>query len=526
MRRRALMQSMLTGVGALAAPSISRGSAANTLRYVPQTDLALIDPVQSIALVTRNHGAMVFDTLYGMDENFVVRPQMAAGHVVEADGKIWNITLRAALKWHDGTPVLARDVVASLKRWWQIDAFGQTLRAATDDVSAVSDTTLRFRLKKSFPLLPAVFAKPSAFCAIMPERLANTPPNVAVHELIGSGPFRYVANERVAWSLAVYEKFADYVPREGRPSFMAGPKIAYLERVEWHTIPDGNTASGALQSGEVDWLEAPPPDLLPVLRGMSSIKVEIKDRSGSLGMIRPNALHPPFDNPAIRRALLGGISQTDFMTAVMGTDHSLWRDNVGFFLPGSNVASDAGMSALTSPRNLEKVKADLQAAGYKGEKVVLLVPTEFTSLNAMCEVVGDMFRRVGIDLDYRASDSATLGARLRSKEPVEKGGWSAYANYVPGISTISPATHAWLRGIGADAPFGWPTSVRLEQLRDGFLDAVTPEEQARIGQQMQAQAFVDVPYLPTGMWYQPTAFRSTVSGILNGFPIFWNVRKG
>jgi peptide/nickel transport system substrate-binding protein len=100
----------------LAAPRIAQAQRASTLRFVPQSDLAILDPVLTAAYVTRNHAMMVFDTLYGMDAQFRVRPQMVAGHVVEDDGRRWNLTLRPGLLWHDGTAVLVRDCVASIRR--------------------------------------------------------------------------------------------------------------------------------------------------------------------------------------------------------------------------------------------------------------------------------------------------------------------------------------------------------------------------------------------------------------------------
>ena len=163
------------------------------LKFLPQADLATLDPVWTTADVTRNHAHLVFDTLYGQDNNFQPHPQMAAGHTVGADGKQWDITLREGLKFHDGSPVLARDCVASIQRWWQRDGFGGVLRAATDEVSAPSDKQIRFRLKKPFPLLADALAVTTNMCCIMPERLALTDPMKQVSEMVGSGPYRFVA---------------------------------------------------------------------------------------------------------------------------------------------------------------------------------------------------------------------------------------------------------------------------------------------------------------------------------------------
>lgn len=522
MKRRDLLKA---GAAGSLLPALAIGQTAKVLKFVPQADLALLDPVQTTGLVTRNHAMMVFDTLYGVDNQFQAQPQMVSGHQITDDGKTWTLTLRDKLTFHDGTPVLARDAVASIERWSKVDVLGQLMRGQLDELSAPTDKTLRFRFKKPFPLLPLALSKTSGMCPIMPARLAATDPGVQVTEMIGSGPFRFVSGERVPGSRAVYHKFSGYVPREGTPAFTSGAKIAYVDRVEWHTIPDAATAAAALQSGEVDWWEQPIPDLIPVLRGHKDINVQVHDKAGSMAMIRFNQLHAPFDKAAVRRALLAGITQSDYMMAAMGEDKLRWRDNVGFFLPGTPSANDAGMSALTSARSIEKAKKDLAAAGYKGEKIVMLVPTDFAVLNAMSEVAGDYFKRVGLNLDYQSLDWGTVLQRLASKQPIDKGGWSVFCNFVPGVITTAPPLHTYMRGTGAKGPFGWPESAKHEALLESYFGASTTPDQQRIAREMQLQAFQDVPYIPTGLLLQPAAYRKSVSGILDGSPLFYNVKK-
>lgn len=522
MHRRHLLQA---GAALLAAPAIARAQSARPLRFIPYADLALLDPAVS-AFVTRNHVMMVFDTLFAPDADMVPRHQMLAGHAVEPDGLLWTLTLREGLLFHDDTPVLARDCVASIERWESNDPFGQNVRAVTDELSAVSDRVFRFRLRKPFPLLTTALAKPSSYCPVMPERLARTAPDVQVTEMVGSGPFRFLANERVSGSRAVYERFAGYVPRpDGTASFVAGPKRAHVDRVVWHTIPDAATAAAALQQGEVDWWEQPTGDLLPLLRGDKGLVVAPKDPGGSMSMIRFNCLQPPFDNPAIRRAFFAGVRQSDYMRSVMGDDRTLWNDRCGFFLPGGPLSTDAGLSVFDGAPDYAKVKANLQAAGYKGERVVFVVPTDLASLNAFSEVAADMFRHAGVNLDYQASDWGTVAGRLANKGPLDKGGWSVWCNNIPGIIAVTPATQSYIRGIGAAGTFGWPTSPRIEALRDRFLDATTPDEQKRLTREIQLQAFQDVPYVPLGAFRQPFAWRTALSGMLDSFPVFWNIRK-
>ncbi len=529
MQRRSFLQtSAAIGAGSLASPRLASAQGQNVLRFVPQADIAILDPIATTGFVTRNHGFLVFDTLYGWDEQYRAHPQMVEGHVVEDNGLTWLMTLREGLRFHDGEPVRARDVVASLRRWGARDSFGIAALAATDEITAPSDRVVRWRFKRPFPLLPDALGKIGANVAfIMPERLANADPALPISEMVGSGPFRFAASERVPGSRAVYTKFDGYVPRSGgTTSLLAGPKVVNIDRVEWITIPDASTASAALQQREIDWWEQPTSDLLPLLRRGRGIKIEVLDPTGAIAMLRFNHLQPPFDNPAIRRAVLGAINQEDVMTAVAGTDRSLWKTGVGFFAPGSVMASDVGMEALTGARDLAASRRALEQAGYKGEKVLMMGVTDFPAITAMSEVVADTFRRIGINVDYAAMDWASALRRQANRDTPDRGGYNAFCTYTAGVNQFNPAAHNFIRGSGLSATFGWSTSARLEELRNEWLQSTTDEERARIGRDMQRQAFIDVPYVPLGQFYQPTAYRDDLQGVLKGLPLFWNVKRG
>ncbi|MDN3565860.1 ABC transporter substrate-binding protein [Paeniroseomonas aquatica] len=525
-KRRALLQaSALT----LAAPRLAGAQAGQKLlRFAPQADLAILDPIVTTGFVTRNHAFLVFDTLYGWDEQYRAQPQMVAGHTVADDGLTWTMTLRDGLRFHDGEPVRARDAVASVKRWGQRDSFGLAVMAVTEEITAPSDRVIRWRLKRPFPLLPDALGKVGANVAfIMPERLAGQDAALPISEMVGSGPFRFLAAERIPGSRAVYTRFEGYVPRpDGTPSLLAGPKLAHLDRVEWLTLPDATTAAAALRRGEIDWWEQPTTDLLPTLQRGRGIKVEVLDPTGAIGMLRFNHLHPPFDNPAIRRAVLGAISQEDAMIAVAGSDRALWRDGVGFFAPGSAMASDEGMAALTGPRDIAASRRAIEAAGYKGETVLLMAPTDFPAINAMSEVVGDVFRKLGMKLDYVAMDWGSALRRQANRELPDKGGYNAFCTFTAGVNQFNPAAHNFIRGSGLTATFGWSSSPPLEEMRNRWLQSTDDAARRDLGREMQRQAFLDVPYVPLGQFYQPTAYREDISGLLKGLPLFWNLRRG
>ena len=525
MRRRALLAAV---AGTLAAPRISQAQGSRVLKFIPQSDLGTLDPIWTTVYVVGAHGAMVFDSLYGLDSDYRPQPQMAEGHKVEDDGKTWLIALRTGLVWHDGEKVLARDCAASIRRWAVRDGFGQTLLAATDEIDAPDDRTIRFRLKHVFPLLPAALGKTGPnICVMMPERLAKTDPFKQVSEMVGSGPFRFVAKEHLTGSRIVYERNPTYVPRpSGVASLTAGPKIVHFDRVEWHILPDVASAAAAMRTGEMDWWENPSYDLLPSLRQSKNLTVTRMNAFGSMAGMRFNHLHPPFNNPALRRAVIGAVDQEEYMTAVATADRRNWTAGVGFFTPNGAMATSAGLEALTGPRDLDAVKRAVEASGYKGEKAVVPVAPEYASFAALGNVGVDMLRKIGIDVELRTADWGSIQRALTSAEPVERGGWSAYLAHPSGVDFADPATHYWLRANGRAAPRGWPDSPRIEALRDEWLVTADLSARQRIAADMQRQALIDVPYIPLGQALGSTVYQNNVTNIVFGAgPLFWGVRK-
>ncbi len=510
----------------LAMPAIARAQGSRVLKFIPQSDVTILDPIWTTAYVTRNHGFMIFDTLYGIDNQYRAQPQMVAGHTVENDGTVWRLTLRDGLKWHDGERVLARDCVASILRWGKRDPFGQTLLQFAAELTAADDKTIVFKLKRPFALLPDALGKPgSNFCAMMPERLAKTDAFTQITDMVGSGPFKFKADERVVGSQVVYVRNADYVPRQGGAAeWTSGPKIVNFDRVEWHVIPDTGTAAAAMQSREMDWWENPTSDMLPLLR-QAKLQVEITDPTGLMACMRLNELHPPFDNPAIRRALLKAVNQSDFMIAVAGTDPMLWHVPTGIFCPGTPMASDVGLEVFTGPRDYAGAKRDIEAAGYKGEKVVVLAPTDFPILKAEADVGSDVMRKIGLSVDYQAMDWGTVVQRRAKMDPPDKGGWSVFHTFWAGLDQSNPVGHVFLRGNGKDGVIGWPTAPKIETLRSQWIAAPDLTAQKKLAEDLQRQALIDVPYVPLGQSFAPTSFRQDIRGVLDGFVMFWNVRR-
>ena len=510
--------------GPLCRPAIAQNTAARTIRFVPQANLSSPDPIWTTANVTRNHAYMVWDTLYGLDIALQPHPQMCAGHEASDDGLTWRFTLRDGLTFHDGEPVRGSDCIASIARWSKRDTFGQLLAARLGDMTVLDDRRFQIRLSRPFPLLLQSIAGNN--CFIMPERVARTDPFKQLGEITGSGPFRFVRDEWVSGSLAVYMRFDRYQPRPEAADFSAGGKIAHVERVEWRVMPDPATAGAALQAGEVDWIEQPLIDLLPLLRRNENIHVATQDPFGVIGVVVFNHLQPPFDNVKLRRALLPAIDQSEYVAAVMGNESANAKTGVGVFTAGSPLANTAGLDVLTGPRDITLARKLVAESGYRGEPAVLLSPSDYASLQAVAQVTRDVYQRVGLNVEYASTDWGTVISRRASKEPVAKGGWSTFVTTADGLGLANPIGNNMIRGAGANGWFGWPTSPRLAALREAWLDATDVATQLRIAEDIQRVEWDEVPYIPVGQWSLPTAYRTRLSGILRSpYPTFWNVAK-
>ena len=506
--------------------AIAQGSA-RVLKFIPEGNLQNPDPIWTSTTVARNFGYMVWDTLYGVDASMAAKPQMIEGHEVSADALTWRMTLREGLNFHDGTPVRSADCIASVSRWMKRDGFGQRLETSLDEIRAVDDRTFEFHLKRPFPLLAEALGKPTAnVCFIMPERVARTDANKQIDDYTGSGPYIFLRDQWLPGASAAFARNANYVPRQEVPSFVAGGKVTHFDRIEWKVIPDSSTAAAAMQNGEADWWQTPTPDLLPLLRKARGVAVDRLDTVGTVAVMRFNLTQPPFNNVKLRRAILPAISQADFMAAAMGSETELYALNVGVFTPGSPLANTAGMEVLTGPRDLEKAKRLVAESGYTGERIVFLAPTDYPVLFAYCQVGADLLRKLGLNLDFQASDWGTMVTRRNNRGPVDGGGWSAFCTSWEGLNLADPGAHAPIGGQGDKGWFGWYASQKMEDLRSAWFDAPDLATQKKIAEQIQLLVWEEAPYFPLGQGFQPIARRTNITGIVKSpFPLFWNVRQ-
>ncbi len=520
-------RNFLAGAAAatIARPAI--GGTAKTLLFVPQSPLASLDPVWTSAMTTRNVGFMIYDVLFGRDAAMNPKPQMLAGYVIEDDGKRWVMTLRENQWFHDGTKVLARDCTASLRRWMKRDPGGATLEARLDALESPDDRTIVVRLNKKFPALPKLLSKFQTAAVMVPERIAaGTDPYKQMTEAIGSGPFRFLPDEYVIGSHAAMVPFEKYVPRDEPASFTSGGHRVLVDRVEWKMIPDAATAANAMATGEVDWLEMPMPDLLPMLKRASDVKIGRLDDFGFISQLRPNHVTSPTNNVKLRRAIMAAIDQRAMMDAIMGSDADDVIVPMGFLATGKPEVDRAGIEAMTAHKSTAEVKAMLADAGYNGERLVLLHTTDQPFYNSASLVVADELTRVGMNIEDQAMDWGTVLQRRGSKQPLDKGGWSLFVSVTPVPEYRDPLLGSLLRGNGKDAWIGWPEIPRIETAYNAWLDSDDEAEQTRLEREISLAAFESVPFIPLGRYMPRVAWSKGISDPLKGpAPVFWNVTK-
>jgi peptide/nickel transport system substrate-binding protein len=519
----AVVAALLTG---LSAPAAGNG----VLKLVAETDLKSLDPIWTTAGVTATHGFLIYDQLFAQDTKGLVKPQMVESWKASADGLIWTFVLRPGLQWHDGTPVTAKDVAPSVKRWGARIASGQVLFTRVGDVAAVDERTFEIRLKDIFGPMVEMLGASAQPLLVMREKEARTDPFQQVQETVGSGPFIFERDKWVPGSRVVYRKNPGYVPRTEAPDGTTGAKIPKLDGIEWVVIPDPATSVQAMIRGEVDFLEIAPTDLIPLLEKDPNIVVRVINKAGSRAVLRPNHLVAPTNNAKFRQALLYAMNQKEVLGAMIGND-SLEKECWAVFSCGFPLESSAGVGAFATPSaaNIETAKRLLKEAGYNGEPVVMMNPKDQAMISAMTTMTGQLLQKAGINVDMQNVDWGTLVGRraLKDDPKTSRAGWHFFQT-----TGVAPLAADPLTANTAATPcdgrnwFGWPCDETLEAMRQKFISLTSDAERKKQADIFQERFFEVVPYVPVGMFFQKAAWRSNVEGVLdNLLAVFWNVTK-
>ena len=505
-----------------AAPALAQGK---VLKFVQNGNLTILDPIWTTAYVTRDHGYMIYDTLFSTDEKNEVKPQMVDKYEVSADKTLWTFTLRDGLEWHDGQPVTAEDCVVSIKRWAARDSMGQKLMEFVTEVKPVDAKTFTIKLKEPYGLVLDSLAKQSSNVPfMMPKAVAATDPFKQIDSQVGSGPFIYQKDQSKPGERHVYLKNPKYKPRSEPASGLAGGKVAKVDGVEIIEMPDVQQQVNALIAGEIDLVEQPPHDLLPVLKADKNVALENWNPLGQVFIIRFNWLVKPFDNPKVRLAALHAMRQEDYLKATIG-DPEYYKVCPAAFICGTPNASDKTLGMLIKP-DFEKSKALLKEAGYDGTPVVLMQSTTLPVLTNMAPVTKSLLEQGGFKVDMQSMDWQTLVTRRTKKEPANQGGWNVFHTFSVSADALNPISNSYFAANGDKAWFGWPTDPEMEKLRDSYARETDPTKAKALAEAVQLRAMETGQFGWLGQWYGPGARRANVTGWLKApVPVMWNIEK-
>ena len=503
------------------------GVQAQTLKVVMHSDVKILDPIWTTAYIQRNFGYMVWDTLFAYDEKFESKPQMVEKYDVSADKLTWTFTLRDGLVWSNGTPVTGEDCIASIKRWAARDSMGQKMMASVAGFEAVDARTFKMMMKEPYGLVLQSLGKPSSNVPfMMPKKTAETDPmqQIKVEDVIGSGPFTFKADEWKPGEKIVFLKNTKYKPRSEPPSGLAGGKVVKLDRVEWIAMPDVQTQVAALENGEIDMIEAPGHDLLPLLAKNKDIKLFSGNPLGNQYAFRFNTLFKPFDNPKIRHAVMVAFGQEDFLKATIG-DPKWYKVCKAPFVCGTPLGTDEGMADVLN-QNAAKAKELLKEAGYDGTPVVLMQSTDLQVLTNLAPVAKAQMEAAGLKVDMQSMDWSTLVSRRSRKDPPDKGGWNAFMTSSASVDIVDPLANTYINAVGENAWFGWPSDPELVKMRAAFADEGDETKRKAIAEAMQVRVSESPTHIFAGQWVLPAAVRKNISGNLESpVTIFWNIEK-
>ena len=506
---------------ALLAPAGARAQD-RVVRVSLNTELQVLDPIVTTINSARVFAYLVYDTLIGMDSAGRFRPQMLQGWDISDDRLRYVFTLRDGLEWSDGAPVTAEDCIASIRRWAQREPFGGAMMDAVEDIRALDDKRFEMRMRRPFAfVIEALGRAGHQVPVMMPARLARTDASRPVTEVVGSGPFLFLQNEWRPGERASFVRNPRYRPREEPADGLAGGKVVKVDRVELMSVTDQSTRAAALQSGELEFLEIAPLDFVSALRRNRNVVVgRPQGVDQFLALLNVNHAEPPFDNPAVRRALQAAVMQPEIMAA-MGLPEDLVVPFCGSInmcnAPGS---TDAGTEALRAA-GTERARALLREAGYRDEPVVVLHAQTSALLNPIGLVVADQLKRAGFNVQMLSSDYATVAQRR-----LRRTGWSLAPIVNNGIDLLNPVANPLVAFNCSDVSPGWYCDPAMTPLLREFAETAEPARQRELAEQIQAAMHRNVNYVLAGQFGGPPAWRSSLQHVVPfSFPVFWNMER-
>ena len=490
-----------------------------TLKYVPLADQLGLDPGFSSYIQTIQHSLMINDFLFTPDADLNVQPQMVDTWDLSADGTVYTFNLRDGLAYTDGRPVEAQHVVQTMERGIKVDTYGKFLAPLVAGMEAVDANTLTLTLTEPLGFtLNALGYASTRFALVMPPEYTALPQSEKSAGEIGAGPWQFV--EWRPGDQIDYVRNDNYVPRDEPASGYGGGKHVFLDAHEWHIIPDSGVKVAAVETGQVDFVDWPPPDSFARTAANPDL-VTVRDTAGPMAFIYVNKLAPPFNDPRARKALQAAVGQKEHLLTAY--PESLAAPCAAIF--GCSAApwtSTAGLEPWIIESDMELAQ-ELWDQVYQGEKLVLVQWTGRPEYQNPGLLTKQLLEDLGADVELFTTDTAAGSALVRNREASESGDWHVghlvSTNYVDPISTsfLNPSY-----GYG-----GWSVSDRITELKDEFLKANDDAERRRVVDEIQTLNYADSEGIITGQAFRHKVYRKDVKDVI-AVPIltyqpFWNI---
>jgi peptide/nickel transport system substrate-binding protein len=475
------------------------------IRWVPQGSVGALDPLWTTAAVTRGIGFHVWDKLIGQDDFGVLQPDMLEKWEVDNDGKRFTFTLRDGLLWHDLTPVRVEDVIASIKRWGEVEPYAKFFNPLITRFDKIDNESFVIEVSEPTGLILAGLGKPGASQPIMVPEAQVVPATEQMTTFIGSGPYKMGAWE--PGNRLFLERFEDYVPRTESPSYFAGAHMAYVDVLEMIEIPDQQTRVAAVLTGEVDYIDVVSGDFYDSLASGANVQVMI-GKPGAQPIFNFNKAIPPFDNTPegllMRRAVQAATNAEEIMLGYGTRD--LWSLCSSYMFCGGFWSQTDVAKGRYNMSNPDLAKQLIAEAGYDGTPIILLDPTDFPTIHPIPIVLREQLDRVGINVEYRAIDWATQITATRQEE-----GWNIAPTWYSSYILHPLNTQGLVTGKGTS---GWWESPEMDAARQRMAEAIDSDEQLAASDAMQEIFFDQVPYVNLGQFFQLRAMNSDLKGYI------------
>jgi peptide/nickel transport system substrate-binding protein len=467
-----------------------------------------LDPHSTTAVITREIGINVFETLFTLDAKYQPVPLLAEGAEALDGGKRYVIRLRKGVRFHNGKELAAADVVASLTRWGKVASTGKALFRTVEAVEAKDPGTVEIRLKEPSAGLLVILAQLGSAAVIYPKDVVDATGDGHLKEYVGTGPFKFVEHRPDRHIKLV--RFDGYLSPTGPANGLGGQRVAYVDELYFLPVPDYAIRTAGIQTGEYQYAQQIKPDQYERLKAIPGVEPVVVKPYGWVTAVL-NTRQGLMTDKRLRQAFQATIDVEPAMLAAMG-HKDFYRLDPGIFFQEQATHSRAG-EKLYNQRDREKARRLLREAGYQGQPVRWIVTTEYEHHYKPALVAKSQLEEVGFKIDLQVMDWATVVQRRNKPEL-----WDVFSTafvFEPDSVTYAVVLCEWP---------GWWCNPDKEQLLQAIARELDAKKRYALWERVQTLMYEDAARIRLGDYFRMDAKRREVQGFRSGpYMHFWNV---